>query len=145
MINDLPSFFVGITVAGCFALIVNWSEKISLANRIAYMVSEQAIRTIFRLLGKYEFGDSIDCFPYSDKFFDITKLSDESSGFEESPVYGVYSKDYKIWLRLDDIGYQTTSFQRFICHPNSWNKRREIFNPYELDINKTIVTDKKFK
>lgn len=142
---DVSLFFIGVAVASCFALILNWSEKQSLANRVAYMVSEQALRTIYRLLGNYDFGDAIDCFPYSDNFFDIKKLPNKSLGLEGAPVYGVYSKEYKVWLILEDIGYETTYWHRFICYPDSWDKRREILNPYKLDINKTIVSDWDFK
>ena len=142
---DVSIFFIGVAIASCFALMLNWSEKQSLANRIAYMVSEQAITSIYRLLGNYTFGDSIDCFPYSDKYFDIKKLPDISLGLESFPVYGVYSKEYKIWLILEDSGYEITYWERFICHPKSWNKRSRILAPYELDINKTIVSDKEFK
>lgn len=146
MSSDVSLFFIAVAVASCFALILNWSEgKQSLANRIAFMVSEQAISTIYRLFENHEFGEPIDFFPYSDKYFDIKKLPDISIGIKSIPAYGVYSKEYKIWLILEGSGYEITYWERFVCHPNSWNKRSRVLTPYQLDINKTIVTDKEYK
>ena len=145
MSYELLIFIGGALIAGIFYAALAWSEKSSLANRVAYMVSEQALRTIYRLLENYEFGDPIDCFPFSDRYFDIKKLPNKSIGLESFPVYGVYSKEYKIWLILEDVGYETTFWQRFICHPSSWDKRAEIMTPYELDINKTIISHRGYK
>ena len=144
MTFDVLSLIAGLTISGLLALLFDWSERGSLANRLAYILCEQALDII-------ENGDGPldEYFPHQNKKLHIKYLNNlnEQSHVHITQNFGVYSKEYNIWLVVefshDTYGDLPSTIHRYMCTPMTWDKSDLIANPHFFDITKNFISKKK--
>ena len=140
---DVWSLIAGFTLAGFLAYSFYWSERGSLANRLAYLLSEQALDIIKNVGQPFE-----ENFPYENDKLHIKYLKslNENSGVHITQNFGVYSKEYDFWLVVefshDTFGDLPSRVSRYACTPGTWNKLCLIANPLFFDINKHLAWKK---
>lgn len=150
---DFPSLILGIILASAGAWVLFWSEKCSLANRLAYSCCEQAYQFI-----QYKFEIEKLKNPDLENFENILPIENESFRIELLPTervqtdvhiseyFGVYSKHYDLWLIIED----TTAFldegissskNYYFCNPD-FSDKQFIKNPHIFDVRKYLIKEK---
>ncbi len=158
---DTFSFVLGLALSGAAAGVLIWSEKCSLANRIAYSCCEQArlIASCKRELAisakdvdRYDLEalSAIDenLYPIETEEFKIELLPSErvQTDVHISEYIGVYSKRHDLWLMIED----TTAFleegtsnscQYYFCTQN-FKDRQFIKTPHSFKVGKYLLREK---
>jgi len=160
---DTFSFILGLILSGAVAWFISWSEKCSLANRIAYSCCEKALliisckRELLKLTEGIEDYDlealsKIDetIYPIDTEEFRIETLPTE---FDQSDVHismsvGVFSKRYDLWLMIEfrtlflegEEGIRHRN-QYYFCKPN-FTEKEIIKTPYDFNVSKHLIREK---
>lgn len=161
---DIISFILGLILSGTVAWFFSWSEKNSLANRIAFSCCEQALLIISckrELIMKEEGIEDYDLealskidekiYPIDIEDFRIEQLPSEfvQSDVHISESVGVFSKRYNLWLLIEfwtmflegeeGIRYSNNFY---FCKPN-FTEKELIKTPYSFNVSKHFLRDKK--
>lgn len=156
---DTFSFILGFTLSGVVAGFMFWSEKCSVANRIAYSCCEQARALVSckrELVTQNIDLDNLKAatvinekiYPIENEEFKIELLPSErvQTDVHLSEYIGVYSKRYDLWLMIED----TTAFlergisdscQYYFCTPN-FKDKQFIQKPYSFNVGKYLLREK---
>ena len=143
---DIVSLLIGLSIAGLLGYIYSWSENGSLANRLAYLICEDALYVLSNLDKPYK-----DSLPYENEKFVIRNLADQDewSMVHFTQNFGVFSKEYGVWLVIetscDAYGDLSDSVSRYLCTPKTWHKTSLIRKPYTFDINRNFIRVKSDK
>jgi len=143
---DIVSLLVGLSIAGLIGYFFSWSENGSLTNRLAYLIREKALDVLNNSDKSYE-----DLLPNENRKLIIRRLADQDewSGVHYTQNFGVYSKEYGVWLVVetsyDTYGDLPDNVSRYLCTPQTWHKTSLIQQPYTFDINRHFIRAKSDK
>jgi hypothetical protein len=158
---DIFSFITGLLLLGVGAGFLFWSEKCSLANRVAYSCCEQArllisckrellVKTQNNGLNNLDTAISIEekIYPIENEEFKIELLSSErvQTDVHISEYISVYSKRYNLWLIIEDTTAfldegMSDSFMYYFCKPN-FEEKQIIKTPYTFNVAKYLIREK---
>lgn len=150
---DTLSFILGLILSGVGAGFLFWSEKCSLANRIAYSCCEQARQII---LCKRELAETLNpdiennesIYPIENEEFQIDLLPSKNvqSDVHISRYVGVFSKRYDLWLMIEfttaflEEGI-SDSYVFYFCKPN-FDVKQIIKTPYPFNVDKYLIRER---
>ena len=155
---DLTSVIIGIVISGFIAWFFFWSEKCSLANRIAYSCCEKARLLVnckrelvikSENIDPFELEDPIEIdnkvFPIEDDEFKIVLLPSErvQTDVHISEYIGVYSKQYDLWLMIEDtVAFldegSKDSYRYYFCRPD-FKDKQFVKTPFSFNVSKYLI------
>jgi hypothetical protein len=147
---DWLSFLLGLITSSAVGWLLLWSEKYSLANRIAHNCCEHAREIISFEFARYKITnpdaddfEEWNIYPIENDDFIIKELPElrQQSDVHIEEYLGVYSKIHNTWFLIQemyDCENVTRKYWYYLCDSN-FNQGKMIKTPHDFDIGKYLT------